>query len=49
VDHSSHFPPLTAEQRLLAIFRDVNDPSPEWRRQLAEFAIHPEVLHPGDD
>ncbi len=31
------FPLLTAEQRLLAIFRDFNDPSQEWRRQFAEF------------
>lgn len=33
----SQFPLLTAEQRLLAIFRDFNDPSQEWRRQFAEF------------
>jgi aquaporin Z len=31
------FPLLTAEERLLAIFRDFNDPSQEWRRQFAEF------------
>ncbi len=30
------FPLLTAEQRLLSIFRDFNDPSQEWRRQFAE-------------
>ena len=30
------FPLLTAEERLLAIFRDFNDPSQEWRRQFAE-------------
>ena len=29
-------PLLNAEQRLLAIFRDFNDPSQEWRRQFAE-------------
>ena len=31
------FPLLTAEQRLLSIFRNFNDPSQEWRRQFAEF------------
>ena len=31
------FPLLTPEERLLAIFRNFNDPSQEWRRQFAEF------------
>jgi aquaporin Z len=31
------FPLLTAEQRLLDVFRNFDDPSQEWRRQFAEF------------